>query len=647
MAGDYKSTRTALTLPSSRVGGSARVGAPRVVRPRFPRKPGGAWPRRLRPGPRVARSAARGAPGAEGRPRCRGCPQQAWDGAVGCAPKCDQAPRPMRAPGRPALRPLLLPPLLLLVAAPWGLAVPCVSGGLPKPANITFLSINMKNVLQWNQPEDLQGVKVTYTVQYFIRYGQKKWLNKSECRNISRTYCDLSAETSDYEHQYYAKVKAMWGTECSKWAESGRFYPFLETQIGPPEVALKVGDKSISVVLTAPEKWKRNPEDIPISMQQIYSNLKYNVSVSNTKSNRTWSQCVTNHTLVLTWLEPNTLYCVHVESFVPGPPRRAQPSEKQCARTLKDQSSEFKAKIIFWYVLPVSVTVFLFSVMGYSVYRYIHVGEEKHPANLILIYGNEFDKRFFVPAEKVVINFITLSISEDSKISHQDTSLLGKSSDASSLNNPQRSRNLEPPQEEEEVKHLGYASHLMEFFCDSEGNSEGTSLTQEESISRTISPDKTVIEYEYDVRTTDICAGPEEQELSLQEEVSRQGRLFDSQAALAVLGLQTLQYSYSPQLRDLDPLAWGHTDSEEGPEEEPSTTLVDWDPQTGRLCIPSLSSFDQDSEGCEPSEGNGLWEEGLLSRLYEALAPDRPPGENETYLMQFMEEWGLSVQMES
>ena len=62
------------------------------------------------------------------------------------------------------------------------------------------------------------------------RYGQKKWLNKSECRNISRTYCDLSAETSDYEHQYYAKVKAMWGTNCSKWAETGRFYPFLESK---------------------------------------------------------------------------------------------------------------------------------------------------------------------------------------------------------------------------------------------------------------------------------------------------------------------------------------------------------------------------------------------------------------------------------
>lgn len=193
----------------------------------------------------------------------------------------------------------------------------------------------MKNILQWSPPEGLQGAEVTYTVQYFI-YGQKKWLSKSECRNILRTYCNLSAETSDYEHQYYARVKAVWGTNCSKGAQTGRFYPFLETRIGPPEVALTTDKKSISIVLTAPEKWKKDPEESSISMQQIYSNLKYHVSIYNAKANKTWSQCVTNQMLVLSWLEPDTLYCVHVASFVPGPPRLAQPSEKQCISTLKD-----------------------------------------------------------------------------------------------------------------------------------------------------------------------------------------------------------------------------------------------------------------------------------------------------------------------
>ncbi|XP_047587966.1 interleukin-20 receptor subunit alpha-like [Lutra lutra] len=115
-----------------------------------------------------------------------------------------------------------------------------------------------------------------------------------------------------------------------------RSVPQLLAQIGPPGIALTTDERSISIVLTAPEKWKRNPEDSSLSMKQIYSNLKYNVSVYNTQSNRTWSQCVTNHTLVLSWLEPDTLYCVHVETFVPGPPRLARPSEKLCVRTLKD-----------------------------------------------------------------------------------------------------------------------------------------------------------------------------------------------------------------------------------------------------------------------------------------------------------------------
>ncbi|XP_019276012.2 interleukin-20 receptor subunit alpha isoform X7 [Panthera pardus] len=558
-------------------------------------------------------------------------------------PPARAAAREVQAPGRAALR-LLLPPLLLFAAAPSGCAVPCVSGGLPKPTNITFFSINMRNILQWSPPEGLQEAELTYTVQYFI-YGQKKWLNKSECRNINRTCCDLSVETSDYEHQYYAKVKAIWETNCSKWAETGRFYPFLETQIGPPEVALSTDEKSISIVLTAPEKWKRNPEESSISMQQIYSNLKYNVSVYNAKSNRTWSQCVTNRTLVLSWLEPDTLYCVRVETFVPGPPRLAQPSEKQCVRTQKDQTSALKVKIIFWYVLPISVAVFIFSVMGYSMYRYIHVGKEKHPANLILIYGNEFDKRFFVPAEKIVINFITLNILEDSKISHKDMRHVVEKSDAGS-DGDEPSGDQRPRQAETEVKHLGYASHLVDISCDSGESTQGTSLTQQGSPGRAIPTEKAVVEYKYDVRAADVCVGPGGPELNLQEKVSLQGTFFEQQAALADVSPQAPLYSYAPQLRDLDQLLQEHVGTEEEREEEPSTTLVDWDPRTGRLCIPSFPSFEHGSEGGKRPESKELVEEGLLSRLYEEQAPDKPSEDNETDLLKFMEEWGLYVQME-
>lgn len=250
-----------------------------------------------------------------------------------------------------------------------------------------------------------------------------------------------------------------------------------------------------------------------------------------------------------------------------------------------------------------------------------------------------------VPGEKIVINFITLNILEDSKISHKDTrNVVGKSNDVANVDEP--SEDQWPQQAEMEVRHLGYASHLMDVSCDSEESSQGTSLTQQESPGRAIPTDKAVVEYECDVRTTDVCVGPGGHELNLQEEVPLQGTFFEQQAALADVSPHTPLYSYAPQLRGLDRLLQEHVDTEEEAEEEPSTTLVDWDPRTGRLCLPSFSRFEHDSEGSKHPEPKELVEEGLLSRLYAEQAPDKPSEENETYLLKFMEEWGLYVQME-
>ncbi|XP_052025533.1 interleukin-20 receptor subunit alpha [Apodemus sylvaticus] len=491
----------------------------------------------------------------------------------------------------------------------------------------------MKNVLHWNPPEGLHGAEVTYTVQYFI-YGQKKWLSASKCRSISRTYCDLSVETSNYEHQFYARVKAIWETRCSEWAETERFYPFLETQVSPPEVALTTGEKSISIALTAPEKWKRNPQDHAVSMQQIYPNLKYNVSVYNTKSRRMWSQCVTNSTLELSWLEPSTLYCVHVESLVPGPPRLPLPSKKQCISTLEVQTSSRKVKVIFWYVLPTSIIVFLFSAIGYSVCRYIHVGKEKHPANLVLIYRNEIGKRVFEPTEKITLNFITLDMLDDSKRSQKEMDLPDKGRDNVSINDPELCESWEPHREEVEGQHLGYSSHLMDIVCGAEQRDGDISLSQHEGLSITGKADTEPL---YKV-LTDFYGEGEIQKFCGPEEAARPERLSEPQVTSANL---------DPQLEDLHNLGQEHPGSEDGPEEETSTTIVDWDPQTGRLCIPSLLIFDHDPENYGHYERDPLLEGGLLSRLYENQEPDQSEEENESYLTQLKEEWGLHVQMES
>ncbi|XP_068933383.1 interleukin-20 receptor subunit alpha [Petaurus breviceps papuanus] len=526
-------------------------------------------------------------------------------------------------------------------------SAPCISSDLPKPTNVTFSSVNMKNVLQWNSPEGLRGVEVVYTVQYLI-YGQKKWLNKSECRNINRTSCNLSYETYDHEEQYYGRVKAIWGKHCSKWAETERFNPWLETQIGPPVVALTSGEKSISVVLTAPEKWKRNAEDTSVSMHQIYTTLKYNVSIYNTKTHKKWSKFVTNHTLEFPQLESDTLYCVSVQAYVPGPLIKAKPSENQCITTLKDQTSELKVKIILCYILPISVTAFIFSVIGCSMYRYIHIGKEKQPTNLVLIYGTGYDQRLFAPAEKVVVNFITFSIVEDGKTSSKDLSLMEKVNDISDLSTAE---NMESKshQEEAEVKHLGYASKAMGIFGNKVETLHCLSPVQQGLLCSSRTKNEPIIEYEFDVRPTETGTDYQDQ-INLQEGISFQGKLMlESETTLANFDQKALLCSYGPQLRNLQQGTQEDTETKKKQEEdEESRTLVDWDPQTGRLCIPSLSDCEQvvDEKGGGHSEYDGYPNEGLLSKLYDAQVSNKSLPGNETYLMQFMEEWGLHIQME-
>lgn len=51
-------------------------------------------------------------------------------------------------------------------------------------------------------------------------------------------------------------------------------------------VGVSSTEKSISIVLTAPEKWKRSPEEESVSLLQVYPGLQYNVSVLNKKTKK-------------------------------------------------------------------------------------------------------------------------------------------------------------------------------------------------------------------------------------------------------------------------------------------------------------------------------------------------------------------------
>lgn len=254
----------------------------------------------------------------------------------------------------------------------------------------------------------------------------------------------------------------------------------------------------------------------------------------------------------------------------------------------------------------------------------------------VLIDGNEIE-RFFEPTETITLSFITLNVLDDSKRSQKDVNVLGRSSDSSSLNDPELRGSREPHLEEVEGPHLGYSSHLMDSVYGVERGDRNACLTQREWLSGTMPTPEADTEPEYSV-PTDFYREAKDHQFCGQEEASSTGKLSEPQAALANVG---------PPLEDLRHLGQEHPGSEEGPGEESSTTLVDWDPHTGRLCIPTLPSFGQEPVEYRRYERDWLAEGGLLSRFYESQAPDKPEDKHENYFMQFMEEWGLSVRMES
>ncbi|NXL91823.1 I20RA protein, partial [Alectura lathami] len=527
---------------------------------------------------------------------------------------------------------------------------------LPNPRNVHFESTNMKNVLHWSAPEGTAD-GVLYNVKYSV-YGVGKWIRKPECRNINRTWCDLSSETADYEDQYYASVKAFLNGKCSDWVETARFNPLTDTKIDPPMVSVSSTEKSISITLAAPEKWRRSPDGESLSLLQVYPGLQYNVSVLNKKTKRRWFFSISNTTLVVPWLEPGTVYCVSAQIHVTTPLLHSGFSKEHCIATLKDKTADETITVVFGYVLPIVLAVLFISMACYCVHRYIHVSKQKHPTNLVWHYTDKCKERVFIPCEKIVVNLITVSVDEYKPSQESIHPSEAKSPCYYTVYNGTEGKDL-PPKLVLETKHLLGTSH--EEISQEEGilaeNKTGNWPSYGQPGKKNTLREKNAgnVEYELDVRGEDSSPGQELEELSLKEKTFVSGGLLgEPQIALGDLVNMKTGRAYCPQLemRATDPCLGQELEkfkhqlvdkADELPEKESEQTiLVDWDPDTGRLYIPTLCSVENEGEfKCDDPN-----KEGILSRLYEKRVSEESSEDQEMCLLQFQEQWGLHVEME-
>ncbi|XP_053144773.1 interleukin-20 receptor subunit alpha-like isoform X2 [Hemicordylus capensis] len=590
----------------------------------------------------------------------------------------------------------------------------------------------MKNVLHWLPPEGIVEDKLIYNVKYLI-YGTDKWIKNPECKNIHRTWCDLSYETRDHKELYHARVKAFLDGNCSSWAESPRFNPFTDTKIDPPAFAMASTETSVSVIVAPPVKWKRDPKEQPKYLHQIYTGLQYNVSLFNKNRKKKWIFCIKNNRLDVFQLESNTVYCVMVQVYV-TPLLLSGFSKELCIVTLKDPTFRQTTTIIFGYILPALLIIFIILVSSCCVYKYIHITKQRYPKNLIVKYNN-CETNTVVPSEKIVVNFITVNIVDECKNSPLKDPCL--QSNASSFAWDCDGSNVEEKPSKEYLEDI--RSQDEETALKNEQNGNGSRMRRLGShhiVGQRHNEE--VIVYELNVRAEETIPTQEEpKELSLEENIcTLEGLWHNSPKTLSDLVTNETEQSSCPQFdvgpshQNLRTFLWNKvscttvdhhiplinllTDkldqtsfSEHGmvtdiclapDQKEPfwdeetalkeiqtfacamsgKTTLsdcsefatcasqdqetaeeaegdeqsiiVDWDPHTGKLFLPSFLNLTNDAheEITEMKKYTEFLGEGFLSKLDERQCSDEQlEGEEEAYLLQLKEQWGLNIQMQT
>ncbi|KAL6095657.1 il20ra [Pungitius sinensis] len=268
-------------------------------------------------------------------------------------------------------------------------AVHCtVSSSLPSPINVTFSSLNLWNKLQWfpgrDTPED-----ANFKVQYAI-YGDNiktpkgrkvNWRPVPRCTGTARTWCDLTNETWDLEHEYSARVRAVSrGQFSSSWTRvKKRFHPKADTSFGPPLVSVEIGDSNAVVItLKGPTRHQPHNHAPAVSMATLYPQMIYMLSVENTRRGTTLHVRMDSDSYKYQLMEYDTEYCFSATTKFLSMPAQCLSSAPHCVTTPQDPVIGQLLSAVVGIVVP-SVCMFMVGVVGYLLHNYLTGKGQKSP----------------------------------------------------------------------------------------------------------------------------------------------------------------------------------------------------------------------------------------------------------------------------
>ncbi|XP_008296014.1 uncharacterized protein LOC103369148 [Stegastes partitus] len=191
-----------------------------------------------------------------------------------------------------------------------------VSSSPPSPVNVSFSSVNLRNVLHWF-PAGGAPEHTHFTVEYAV--------------------------------------------------------------FGPPLVSVeRLKNNSVIVTLTGPMRFQPNNHTPVVSMATLYPQMTYNLSIQNSHRNQVHHFSVAASPLRYQLLDYSTEYCFSAQSAFLSMPIQCQSSARHCITTPKDPVIEQMQWVVVGVVVP-SLCVCLIAVAAYLLHHYLTGKDQKSP----------------------------------------------------------------------------------------------------------------------------------------------------------------------------------------------------------------------------------------------------------------------------
>ncbi|XP_063773482.1 interferon gamma receptor 1 isoform X1 [Pseudophryne corroboree] len=239
-----------------------------------------------------------------------------------------------------------------------------------KPFNLTMKSYNFNTTLYWDY---IQTSVTPYFRVEINDYKISKWVVVKSCRNISRNYCDLSANIIEPYIYYNVRVKAFVGSNSSEYTKM-EFCLITDGIIGPPTLNASVGEKMIVVDILHPY--------VPFidekkTVADYFEDLKYIIHYGNdTELTDDCDELGCTAKILTTNLN---IYCISAQGVLDNDPMTMEQSKEICIEIVAAKDISKLMAIIFTSMI---LAIVLLGILAIYVFRKKTAATDKIPESL-------------------------------------------------------------------------------------------------------------------------------------------------------------------------------------------------------------------------------------------------------------------------